>query len=158
MRIGVISDTHCKDEKCNLELLENYFNDIGIVIHAGDVGHISCLKYLSKFGEVTAVAGNNDLHLDYLEDVQELKIRSKKISVIHGHQFAPWAIEKEVVKKFGSSDIIIFGHTHVPLIEKVNGKILINPGSYNRPRTKNRKKTFMILEISREISIDLIEL
>ena len=45
------------------------------------------------------------------------------------------------------ADIVIFGHTHVPLIEKIDKITFINPGSISKPRLLQGQKTYAILDI-----------
>ena len=68
-----------------------------------------------------------------------LKIDSKQIKIFHG---SPWKIDEYInpdyknFKKFKSinADLIILGHTHKPMIKKINQTIIVNPGSCGQPR------------------------
>lgn len=46
------------------------------------------------------------------------------------------------------TDILIVGHTHLPIITKVEDKLLINPGSLAQPRDPNNpdRRTYVILD------------
>ena len=56
------------------------------------------------------------------------------------------------------ADIVLFGHTHVPLNIKENNLIIMNPGSPSLPRSQDRKKTFGIIEIGDRIKTEIVEI
>ncbi|MFP4457079.1 MAG: metallophosphoesterase family protein [Clostridia bacterium] len=157
MKIGVISDTHYQPSRFDLNRLTKHFKDVSIIMHAGDVGDISILKYLSRFGEVNVVAGNNDYNLNYLNKKEIIKIDKYSIGLTHGHIGNELNIKHNAYKSFNDVDIIIYGHTHRPSIEYYNDVLMINPGSLTRPRTKDRKSTVAILYIDDELRAEIVE-
>jgi putative phosphoesterase len=62
----------------------------------------------------------------------------------------PEAVAAAMERHFGGAvDIFIFGHTHVPLIEQMNGTLLINPGSTTYPYNRMRQLGHVaLLEVS----------
>ena len=42
-------------------------------------------------------------------------------------------------------DVVMFGHTHVPLIKEKKDMLLLNPGSISLPRQSGREKTYIVL-------------
>ncbi len=157
MKIGVLSDTHYYPNKFDLNRLESHFKDVSLIIHAGDVGDISILKFLSKFGEVKVVAGNNDFNHNYLETKEIFEVDKYKIGLTHGYVGEGYNIKMNAYKAFKNVDIIIYGHTHRPSIEYYNDVLMINPGSLTRPRTKNKKSTIAILNIDNELKAEIVE-
>lgn len=52
-------------------------------------------------------------------------------------------------------DIILTGHTHIPVIRQVEGKWLINPGSVGFPKDGNPLAAYAILELGREVAVTI---
>jgi putative phosphoesterase len=46
-------------------------------------------------------------------------------------------------------DIVIFGHTHVPMVHQANGVTVINPGSCSQPRDQDKRGSYAILDLDR---------
>ncbi|AEH06996.1 YfcE family phosphodiesterase [Methanothermococcus okinawensis] len=152
MIIGVISDTHIGDRADKLpKEIEDKFSNVDLIIHCGDITSKSVLNELNDIANTIAVKGN----MDYLELPREeiLNINNFKIGIIHGDIIHPrgdllkmkyYSLEKGL-------DVLISGHTHVPLIKEIeiselNKKILLlNPGSPTVPRFP--LKTIMKIEI-----------
>lgn len=152
-KIGVISDTHLSRPTEDFKsTLARYFADVEIVIHAGDMTGRLVHDFLTNW-DLRAVAGNMD---DYdlsalLPEKRIEEIEGWKIGITHGRG-SPFWLEKFVLSKFENVDLIIFGHSHIPLSTK-RGKIyLLNPGSYKSNRTLG------ILELGDRVSFNLIEL
>jgi putative phosphoesterase len=126
MRIGVISDTHglLRPE------VFHAFADVDHILHAGDVGHAGILTELETLGPVTAVYGNTD-GADLrrrLPQVATLELDGFEIVVTHGDQLGsptPQALNAA----FPDAQIIVFGHTHRPLLTLVDVVVTVmNPG------------------------------
>ena len=133
MKIGVISDTHLSSGNCELpEELISGLKTCGLIIHAGDLVDTCVLEPLNRISKVEAVCGNMDNHKvrSELEDKKILNIEGKKICVMHGYG-RPDALVDILKKEFFSEkpDIIIFGHSHTPKNEYIDGVLFFNPGS-----------------------------
>jgi uncharacterized protein len=120
-RIGVISDTHGLIRSEALAA----FKDVDAILHAGDIGGEHVLDALREIAPVTFVRGNNDDSDGY--DIVRVTIAGRRILLTH--IFRPKLLRKEV-------DIIVFGHSHKPHNEVVDGKLLFNPGSAGPRRFK----------------------
>jgi uncharacterized protein len=48
-------------------------------------------------------------------------------------------------------DFIIFGHTHVPMVHRVDGVTVINPGSCSQPRDQDRRGSYAILDLEQRV-------
>jgi len=134
VRIGVISDTHIPD-KCEHipEAVLNAFKHVDIVIHAGDIVSLEAIEELrSVCPRIVAVAGNMDCS-DVVKKYpvkQVFDISGVKIGLMHGSG-APVNLV-ELLKstfKIDNCDIIIFGHSHKPMNEKIGKILFFNPGS-----------------------------
>ncbi len=137
MKIGLISDTHITEKRGKLsEKVLDYFKDVNLILHAGDVSSQKVLDQLNQIAPTIAVEGNNDRTrkaID-LKPSEIIEIDDLKILLIHGDNLPSRNFEKycEYAQK-QNADMLISGHTHQPHFEKMNDTLLINPGSSNRP-------------------------
>ncbi|MCF0105734.1 MAG: YfcE family phosphodiesterase, partial [Holdemanella sp.] len=119
-----------------------------LVLHAGDSSLEKGSELLKLF---KTVQGNHDY--DYLPFIREFHMEGKKILLTHGHKFNVYAGYKNLVEymKENDYDICFHGHTHIPHMEMVEGKLFVNPGSsfYNRGDFDG-KGTYAIVEITQE--------
>jgi len=143
VRYGIISDTHFS-RKTNSESLEVIFNqlqqifrDVDAIIHAGDLSNELFLEKLNTIAPTKAVAGESD-NFKNLPQYLELNAGKYKIGVIHKRPSNLKAFFEE--KKV---HILIFGHTHQPLIEGTPfNTLLLNPGSPTLPKAPPEKRGF----------------
>jgi putative phosphoesterase len=134
MRIIVVSDTHGSPEKL-LDVVR-HAGKTDMLLHLGD-GLRDCSILEGTYGgEIYMVRGNCDV-APY--DVYErfIPLDGAAIFMTHGHLFDVkntlsklWAKGKEV-----GADIICFGHTHIPLLDKQGMITLLNPGSLRHGKT-----------------------
>lgn len=133
MKIGVISDTHLSKGCGSLpEKLTCELKKCSLIIHAGDLIDISILEALNELSKTEAVLGNMDNYSlkSKLEDKKILNIEGKKICVMHGYGHPDKLVD--ILKKelfLEKPDVIIFGHSHVPKNEYLDGVLFFNPGS-----------------------------
>ena len=126
MRIGVISDTHglLRPEVFDV------FREVDHILHGGDVGKWAILKDLEALAPVTAVYGNTD-GLDLrsrLPQVATLELDGFEIVVTHGDQLGSPTPAK-LHAAFPRAEVIVYGHTHRPLLELVDKTVTVmNPG------------------------------
>ena len=132
MRVGVISDTHGLLRPEVLDLIKH----VGHILHGGDVGTLEILIELEALAPVTAVFGNADgpeLRAR-LPQVAELELDGFAIAVTHGDQFGHPTPEK-LHAAFPQAEIIVYGHTHRPLLELVDKTVTVmNPGGAGQGR------------------------
>src|SRR2546422_9217395 len=126
MRLGVISDTH---GLLRSEVFQ-VFKEVDHILHGGDVGTWDILIGLQALAPVTAVYGNTDgLELrGKLPQVAQLQLDGFDIVVTHGDQFGQPTPAK-LHDAFPKAEIIVYGHTHKPLLELVDCTVTVmNPG------------------------------
>ena len=134
MRLGVISDTH---GLLRPEVFDA-FSGVDHILHAGDVGNLGLLDELRALAPVTAVYGNSDgLELrSALPRVATLQLDGFDIVVTHGDQLGrptPQALNTA----FPEAQIIVYGHTHKPLLTLVDVVVTVmNPGGAGARRFK----------------------
>ncbi len=132
MRLGIISDTH---GKMRPEVFD-VFSGVDRILHAGDVGSGDILIELEAIAHLTAVYGNVDESelRACLPQVAQLELDGFYVTITHGDQFGSPTPAK-LHTAFPDAEIIIFGHTHRPLLELVDKTVTImNPGSAGAPR------------------------
>ncbi len=129
----VVSDTHG-----DRRILEAVIKQGGVpdaVIHAGD--HFADSVWIQKNYpcQVYGVAGNCDWGRRGPDELV-VDLSGIKILITHGHRLGVKAGLSEIVRrgKQLGVDVCIFGHTHVPLDQKMENLHLFNPGSPCRPR------------------------
>ena len=144
MRLGIIADTHGQLRPQVFDA----FSQVDHILHAGDVGSADVLTELESLAPVTAVYGNVDgLELrNRLPRVAEFELDGFAIVVTHGDQLGspdPGALHTA----FPTAEIIVYGHTHRPLLELVDKTVTVmNPGSAG-PRRFNLKPSVGIMEL-----------
>lgn len=123
---------------------------VDLFVHCGDIegspeyirSLVSCPVYM--------VAGNNDWGTN-LERELEFTIGDYRVFLTHGNRYGV-SLDTKYLQEEGAdrgADIVIFGHTHKPLIDTTQKPVLLNPGSLNYPRQPNRKPSFILMEIDR---------
>ena len=132
MRLGIISDTHglLRPEVFDV------FRQVDHILHGGDVGKWEVMIDLQAIAPVTAVYGNVDPPeiRSRLPQVASAELDGFEIVVTHGDQFGHPTPEK-LHAAFPRAEIIVYGHTHKPLLELVDKTVTVmNPGGAGRPR------------------------
>jgi putative phosphoesterase len=132
MIIGIISDTH--DNLDNLKKALQIFHSNGVehIIHAGDYTSPFTYKVIKNFkGGFTGIFGNNDGDRVLLNNMYQARIYpqphvfsldGRKIVVMH----EPGVVD--AVAESGHYDLVIYGHTHEPVIRRVKDTLVVNPG------------------------------
>jgi putative phosphoesterase len=124
MLVGLVSDTHSLVRPEIFEALEG----VALILHAGDVGGRSVLADLSTIAPVRAVFGNTDPPGEPgLSESLDLKLDGVVIHVSHGHEVGGPTPDK-LLKRY-AADVIVFGHTHKPLVERIGKRLVVNPGA-----------------------------
>jgi uncharacterized protein len=132
MRLGVIADTH---GLLRPEVFEA-FAKVDHILHAGDVGPPLLLSELEALAPVTAVYGNTDgMELRRrLPQVANVRLDGFDIVVTHGDQFGTPTPER-LNAAFPEAEIIVYGHTHRPLLTLVDVVVTVmNPGGAGQRR------------------------
>lgn len=133
MKIFVISDTHGKTAKV-MEVWQK-LHDVDLVIHLGD--YIQDAKQLERQmeTEVIAVKGNMDGSYSS-DDYKIVETEYGKLLLTHGHMDHVKSSPLNLIYKAEElgCKAALFGHTHKPAYEEVNGIYVINPGSLPQPR------------------------
>lgn len=146
MRVLIISDTHGIQKNLNrvLEIERPY----GQVIHLGDIEGDEGYLEAAAGCPVAAVRGNNDYFSD-LPQEQMLEVAGRRIFLTHGHYYYVAAGVEHLIKEAlgRGADMVMFGHTHRPLIRQEGKLYVINPGSLSYPRQEGRKPSYIVMDM-----------
>lgn len=132
--IGVLGDTHLTPSRgrAALDAVMEVFRraKVSQILHTGDVGHESVLRELESIAPVAAVRGNADPHalIEVLPDQIWIEAGNRIILLLHGHR-GKTALKAARAAAAPEIDMIVFGHSHQPLIDREGETILFNPGS-----------------------------
>lgn len=132
MRLGLISDTH---GLLRPEVFEA-FRDVDRILHAGDIGPRDILMALEAIAPVTAVWGNTDGFAlrGAVPEVVETELDGFRLALVHGHQLGVPTPER-LCQAYPEAEIIVFGHTHRPLLTVVDQVVtVVNPGGAGHRR------------------------
>lgn len=124
IRIGLISDTH----GLLRPQVHEVFAGVSHILHAGDVCSDTILVELGLIAPTQAVFGNCDDPWDpSLREVLDVEIGGVRIHVQHGHELG--RPKPAQVAAAYNADVCVYGHTHRQVIERVDGRLIINPGA-----------------------------
>lgn len=156
MRILVVSDTH--GDISDFELALSQQKKADLVIHLGDCERdVDYVKELYPNKRFLNVSGNCDFG-SVIPPEGETIVGGKRIFYTHGHtyhvKFGINAVIDEA--KHRGVDILLFGHTHVPVTEYEDGLYIMNPGSIGHPQQGG--PTYGIIDITKAgITLNIAE-
>jgi len=141
-RIGLISDTHGFLDPA----VAFHFAGVEHIMHAGDIGPPRLIMELEALAPVTAVSGNTDHGLP-CRDTEVVAV-ADRIFLLH-HIVNPRRLDDRLQQRISqaAAEVVVFGHTHEPFCESVNGVLFVNPGSAGKPRF-GRPRTLAVLHWS----------
>jgi len=121
VKLGLIADTHGWFDPRVAEA----FRGVDAILHAGDVGSEEVLDQLGALARVTAVAGNNDGALAHLGLPlwADLILDNVRVHLVHRLQDG---------RPPDGTRVVVFGHSHRPVVELRDGVLLVNPGAAGR--------------------------
>ena len=159
MKALVFSDSHGKLDNL-LEVLKQH-PDYEAIFHLGDVvGDEERLRNMTPY-PVYMVRGNCDYY-SRCKDSLLIEWGGRRIAMCHGHRQINFGGSLKDFYTFGrnqKADIVMFGHTHRPLLEEAEGMILLNPGSISRPRQENKIPIYTVMSADEDgnISFEMCE-
>ncbi|MBC5714658.1 metallophosphoesterase [Roseburia sp. BX1005] len=145
MRVLIISDTHRKHK--NLETVLERERPLDMVIHLGDAE--GCEDYIAALVEcpLEIVSGNSDF-FSSLPPEMIIQVGKYKVLITHGHYYYVNTGIEDIKKEAEGRgcDIVMFGHTHRPLIDYGKNVIALNPGSLSYPRQEGKRPSYIMME------------
>ena len=162
MRIGVVSDTHGPRfwKRCP-PALAAHLEDVDLILHAGDVCVPGVLDELAGFAPVRVVLGNNDgpdVAAWGAPETLEIELAGLRVAMIHDSGPKTNRLAR-MRRRFPAADLVVFGHSHIPMDVANDGFRIFNPGS---PTDRRRQPfgTMGLLEVAdgRLVSARIVEL
>jgi uncharacterized protein len=154
MKILVVSDTH-GNYLAPLECMSD--EEIELVVHLGD--EISDAKELEPLLEIPIlkVPGNCDHGAPEPRELT-VNLAGRIFFITHGDRFRVKAGIDLLVQKAKqiNADVVLYGHTHNPLVSKVEGIFLVNPGTLMAGSTS--KSAAIVTISSGKVSTEIIHL
>lgn len=146
MRVLIVSDTHGRNNSY-LDLVEKW-KPLDLVVHCGDVEGSEYLVSQAAGCKTVIAQGNNDYFSDLPREI-EMQVGKYKMLVTHGHSYYVNMGYDHLVReaKRRKINIVVYGHTHRPVIDKQQGIWILNPGSLSYPRQQGRKSSYIIMEV-----------
>ncbi len=153
MRVLIVSDTHGHNN--------NYFRvlekegQMDMVIHCGDAEGSEYLLQEAAGCPLHIVMGNNDFFSDLPREI-ETEIGKNRVLITHGHYYCV-STGYELLKDEALSrgfDLVMYGHTHRPVVDESDGIVVLNPGSLTYPRQEGRRPSYIIMEINKKGAMD----
>ena len=149
MKILIVSDTHRKNENY-LEAVKKS-QPIDMVIHCGDIEGSEYVILNAVNCPVEMVMGNNDFFSD-LPREKEFLLGKYRVWLTHGHNYYV-SMENNTIKKEAVAkrmNIVMYGHSHRPVVEYENDIIAVNPGSLTYPRQEGKRPSYVIMELDKK--------
>lgn len=157
MKIVVTSDTHIpgRAKRLPASLLKEC-ETADLIIHAGDWVSMGVYRELSSYSKVVGVYGNidSDEVRAHFHAKELIEVNGFTIGIVHGHG-EKQTTEKRALEAFEEADIIIFGHSHIPMVRYFKKTMLMNPGS---PTNKRRMPyySYGLLHIDEGIRAEIV--
>jgi putative phosphoesterase len=149
MRIAIISDTHLSRGITKLKALLNRLGPVDLLIHAGDYTTVDVIDVLQNTVNFCGVWGNADNGAvnGRLNEKEILLLSNYRIGIFHGHGKESTTLDRAYAAfEHDNVAIIIFGHSHQPLICTRRKVLMLNPGSPLNKRTQ-RWFSYIILDL-----------
>ena len=158
VKIGVISDTHIRSStKLLPNIIYKVFDGVDAIFHAGDILIDEVIIELETIAPVYAVAGNNDSYemLYKYGTKRIIEANGKRIGLTHGtSRVNAYAGAYSMFAK-NNVDCVVYGHSHKPHNEVIDGVLFFNPGSPTSKRFESRY-SLGLLHIGRDIRGEII--
>jgi uncharacterized protein len=141
MKVAVLSDTHAPRywKACPAEVARR-LHGVDLVLHAGDVCRAEVLEELAAFAPVRAVLGNNDtpdVAAWGAPETLALDLDGLAVAMVHDAGPAQGRTGR-MRRRFPEAELVVFGHSHIPLDRTADGIRIFNPGSPTDRRRQPR--------------------
>ncbi len=159
MRVGLISDTHIPMQARQLPAeAVAALAGCEAILHAGDLIDIRVLDTLRRIAPVYAVRGNMDYEAADLPLRRVVELAGFRIGLTHGAGPGGNIEERVFHELVGEGvDVMVFGHTHQPVVRTVGGMLMVNPGSPTRGRNGSGRNV-AILTLDAAVSAEIVRL
>jgi putative phosphoesterase len=131
-----------------------------LILHAGDLSSLAFLEELRSLGPpVDAVYGNADEPALRELLPKEIVVEAGGARIGMTHVPGPaMGREERLARRFPGCDAVLYGHTHLPQVERHEGVWILNPGSPTE-RRRGPFHSMLLLEVAAgAISPELVRL
>jgi putative phosphoesterase len=133
--VGVVSDTHFpRFGRALPRALERGLRRAGVtrILHLGDMTDLLAVPLFEAIAPFDAVAGNNDgaAIRERFGRRKVVRVEDVRIGMVHGDGRRGTTASR-ALDAFGEdeADVILFGHSHRPLVARHGRLLIANPGS-----------------------------
>jgi hypothetical protein len=161
MRIAIVSDTHLPRGARRLPAAcVERLAAADLIMHAGDFLVASVLDELLALGPpVAAVHGNVDSPELRARLPEELRLDAGGVRFAMVHDAGPARRRLERLRRrFPDAQVVVFGHSHIPVHEDADGFQIFNPGSPTDRRRQPRHTMGMATADAGVVAFELIVL
>ncbi|MEU7853990.1 metallophosphoesterase family protein [Nonomuraea sp. NPDC049141] len=157
MRAAVLSDTHApRHWKSCPDRVAAHLRGADVILHAGDVCVGAVLTELGAYAPVHAVKGNNDGPDVDAPETLELELAGLRVAMIHDSGPAKGRWDR-LRRRFPDADLVVFGHSHIPLDHHEDGLRIFNPGSpTDRRRQPHGTIGLLVIEEGQLVSSEIV--
>ena len=156
-----IADTHIPGFRRELPAaLGPYLERCEVILHAGDVTAPAVLDQLRAHAPVHAVMGNMDgpdLAATGVPQELETQIGGVTVAMLHDGGRTDGR-EARLHKRFPAAGLIVFGHSHIPMVTRIGATTVLNPGSATWKRGQPFPTVAMLELAQGSVRAELIEL
>jgi putative phosphoesterase len=149
VKVVVLADTHAPRRwKACPPAVAPHLRRAGLILHAGDVCTAGVLEELSGYAPVRAVLGNNDgpdVAAWGAPETLELDLAGLAVAMIHDSGAAAGRAAR-MRRRFPAAQLVVFGHSLIPLDQAGEGLRSFNPGSPT-DRRRQPEPTIGLLDI-----------
>jgi len=184
LRIGVLADTHIPYILPQIpEQVFAIFDQVDLILHAGDLDEEEVLTELSHIAPTLAVRGN--LHLrhgtlssPHLPKAIHLNLYGQRLVLIHGRPRLVLGfldkvrsylfrrtnenLNRDLIagyqRTFPTADVVVFGHSHRACVQRVGHTLFFNPGAVCRTRREPNPSVGLLTIGTTGIEADIIPL
>ncbi|SFC14600.1 hypothetical protein SAMN04488102_103213 [Alkalibacterium subtropicum] len=148
MKIVVVSDNHG-----NTYFMEEIYmihqEDTDEWVHCGDS---ELMEDHPLWQTYKTVLGNMDITNKFQLSRTEY-INGLRYLLVHGHKHSVKRSYERLIEEARAADVnvVFYGHTHIPKVEKEAGIVFINPGSIAQPRNRD-KGTYLVMQLDEGLS------
>ena len=151
--LGLISDTHGLVRRGVHDVLTG----VELILHAGDVGGSEILDELRLIAPVRAVFGNTDPPGELgLESEIAIEVGGLRVHVSHGHEVGSPTPAKLAARY--DADVVIYGHTHRPLVTRHDGRLFANPGAAGPRRFNISPNVGRLIIANGKAEVEIVDL
>jgi putative phosphoesterase len=148
--VGLISDTHGLVRPALYAALDG----VELILHAGDVGDAAIVTEIRAIAPVYAVYGNTDARDSGLPGVIDVTLGGLSIHMSHGHELGS-PTPANLLARY-NADVIVFGHTHKPLVERAGRRLVVNPGAAGPRRFSLKPSVARMTIVDKQVDVEIV--